>query len=77
MKFRYKKSALLEPILNLRNDPEVDPRDEYNEEDIFKMSWKEFYNLSPRDIRKYLEAHVPDHKKFTREMIEKIRVKDN
>ena len=49
----------------------------YKKEDIFKMSWKEFYNLSPRDIRKYLEAHVPDHKKFTREMIEKIRVKDN
>ena len=73
MKFRYKKSALLEPFLNLRNDPEVDPRDEYNEEDIFKMSWKEFNNLSPRDIRKYLEARGVDHKKFTREMIKKIK----
>jgi len=37
------------------------------------MSWKEFNNLSPRDIRKYLEAHGVDHKKFTREMIKKIK----
>ena len=49
----------------------------YKKEDIFKMSWKEFNNLSPRDIRKYLEAHGVDHKKFTRELIDKIRVKDN
>ena len=45
----------------------------YKKEDIFKMSWKEFNNLSPRDIRKYLKAHGVDHKKFTREMIDKIR----
>ena len=37
------------------------------------MSWKEFNNLSPRDIRKYLEARGVDHKKFTREMIKKIK----
>jgi len=45
----------------------------YKKEDIFKMSWKEFNNLSQRDIRKYLEAHGVDHKKSTREMIKKIK----
>ena len=49
----------------------------YKKEDIFKMPWKEFNSLSPRDIRKYLEAHGVDHKKFTRELIDKIRVKES